>query len=145
MTYSFLCMEAVSYTHLYMVRASHKETKDRVAEKVLNCFKAGALATGCKMEVEPGSSYADRIVNMTISRYVQANLRQLGRGVKDEPVPVRGSTDFGDVSQVVPAVNTYISIASENVASHSNEMREAAPVSYTHLDVYKRQVQYAPR
>jgi amidohydrolase len=110
----------------YMVRASHKETKDRVAEKVLNCFKAGALATGCKMEVEPGSSYADRIVNMTISRYVQANLRQLGREVQDEPVPVRGSTDFGDVSQVVPAVNTYISIAPENVASHSNEMREAA-------------------
>lgn len=110
----------------YMVRASHKETKDRVFEKVLNCFKAGALATGCKLEVEPGFSYADRIVNMTIARHVQANVRVLGRKVQDEPVSVRGSTDFGDVSQVVPAVNVYISIAPEEVASHSNEMREAA-------------------
>lgn len=110
----------------FMVRAAHRNNLDRVAQKVMSCFQAGALATGARLEVEQGMSYGDRVVNMTIARYVQANLRRLGVEVEDEPVRVRGSTDFGDVSQVVPAVNAYISIAPDTVASHSNEMREAA-------------------
>ncbi len=110
----------------FMVRAAHRANLDRVVQKVKNCFQSGALATGATLELEQGISYSERVVNMTIARKVQANLRGLGIEVRDEPIPVRGSTDFGDVSQVVPAVNTYISIAPDGVASHSNEMRAAA-------------------
>jgi amidohydrolase len=110
----------------YIVRAAKRVTLDKVAEKVRKCFAAGALATGATLEFDRGFSYSERIVNMTIARKVQANLRKLGVEVQDEPIPVRGSTDFGDVSQLVPAVNAYIQIAPDSVASHSNEMREAA-------------------
>ena len=110
----------------YIVRAAKRATLEKVAEKVRKCFEAGALATGATLEFERGFSYSERIVNMPIARLVQANLRKLGIEVEDEPIPVRGSTDFGDVSQLVPAVNTYIQIAPDTVASHSNEMREAA-------------------
>ena len=117
----------VDYTEAkYIVRAATRARLERVAEKVRKCFEAGALATGATLEFERGFSYSERIVNMTIARRVQANLRALGIEVQDEPIPVRGSTDFGDVSQLIPAVNTYIQIAPETVASHSNEMREAA-------------------
>lgn len=110
----------------YIVRAAKRVTLDKVAEQVRKCFAAGALATGATLEFDRGYSYSERVVNMTIARKVQANLRALGVEVLDEPVPVRGSTDFGDVSQLVPAVNLYIQIAPDDVASHSNEMREAA-------------------
>ena len=107
-------------------RESRKRvTLDKVAEQVENA-SLRKLATGATLEFDIGYSYSERVVNMTIARKVQANLRALGVEVLDEPVPVRGSTDFGDVSQLVPAVNLYIQIAPDDVASHSNEMREAA-------------------
>ncbi len=110
----------------YMVRAAARRNKDQVAERVLKCFEAGALATGCSMEIEPGTSYANRVVNMAIAQVLKDNLSKLGLNVPDEPQFVSGSTDFGDVSQVVPSVCLYLSIADNNVPSHSNEMREAA-------------------
>lgn len=110
----------------YMVRAADKRIKDNVVERVLKCFEAGALATGCSMKVDMDSSYANRVVNMTIAEVVRNNANKLGRDVPDEPQFVSGSTDFGDVSQVVPAICLYLSIADDTVSSHSNEMREAA-------------------
>ena len=71
-------------------------------------------------------SYAERIVNMTITGVFQQNLRALGIEVQDNPAPVRGSTDFGLVSQTVPAVNAYIQIAPDSVAAHSPEFADAS-------------------
>ncbi|MFW9804916.1 MAG: amidohydrolase, partial [Candidatus Thorarchaeota archaeon] len=37
-----------------------------------------------------------------------------------------GSSDIGNVSQVVPAIHPYISICDKNVAGHSKEFAEAS-------------------
>jgi metal-dependent amidase/aminoacylase/carboxypeptidase family protein len=37
-----------------------------------------------------------------------------------------GSTDFGNVSQALPGIHPYISIASEDTAGHSVEFRAAS-------------------
>ena len=37
-----------------------------------------------------------------------------------------GSSDMGNVSQVVPAIHPYLAIAPEEVAGHSIEFRKAA-------------------
>jgi len=93
---------------------------------VRHCFEAGALATGARLEITEGMRYSERVVNHTLADLMRANLRALGIPVKDEIQKVRGSTDFGEVSQVVPAVNAYLGIAPETVASHSREMAEAS-------------------
>ena len=37
-----------------------------------------------------------------------------------------GSTDMGDVTQVVPGIHPYVQIAEDNVAGHSREFTEAS-------------------
>ena len=37
-----------------------------------------------------------------------------------------GSTDMGDVTQVVPGIHPYVQIAEDNVAGHSREFAEAS-------------------
>jgi len=46
--------------------------------------------------------------------------------VLDEITDGKGSTDFGDVSVLVPACNAYVSIAPEGVAGHSREFCQAS-------------------
>jgi amidohydrolase len=110
----------------YLVRAEKRATVDKIAERVRRCFEAGALATGARLEITEGMRYSERIINHTLAGLLRDNMRALGIQVKDEIEKVRGSTDFGEVSQVVPAVNAYLSIAPETVASHSREMAEAS-------------------
>ncbi len=110
----------------YLVRAEKRVTVDKISERVRHCFEAGALATGARLEITEGMRYSERVVNHTLADLMRANLRALGIPVKDEIQKVRGSTDFGEVSQVVPAVNAYLGIAPETVASHSREMALAS-------------------
>jgi amidohydrolase len=110
----------------FIVRSARQSTLQEVAEKVRKCFEAGAIATGARLELVEGMRYAERVVNYTVARTLQANMRALGVEVLEEPVFVSGSTDFGLVSQVVPAANAYMGIAPEKVASHSIEFCEAS-------------------
>jgi len=55
------------------------------------------------------------------------NLNSLGEPLKPPPADAgMGSTDMGDVSQVVPAIHAYIQICGEDVAGHSREFAQAA-------------------
>jgi metal-dependent amidase/aminoacylase/carboxypeptidase family protein len=54
------------------------------------------------------------------------NLKELGvSDISDEEEGI-GSTDMGNVSQVVPAIHPHIAIAERNVAPHSIEFCQAA-------------------
>ena len=65
----------------------------------------------------------------------------LGRtDVKPVDEVPNGSSDIGSVSYCCPALHGYIKIADACVNGHSKEMAAATTVSYTHLDVYKRQI-----
>jgi len=48
-----------------------------------------------------------------------------------------GSTDMGNVSQVVPGLHPYVSIASEDVTGHTAEFREAAASPEGHEGMIK--------
>jgi len=110
----------------YLARSYSLKTLASVVERVKQCAKAGALATGCRLEIQEREGYLARIPNLAISEAFIANLRALGEEVLPGVVDSKGSTDFGDVSREVPACNAYIRIAPEGVAGHSREFCEAA-------------------
>lgn len=108
----------------YYVRAATLEELEELEERVRKCFEAGALATGCEVEIEPRGHAYDRVVmNPTMGEIYDGNLRQLGR----EAVPraavekTAGSTDMGNVSQVVPAIHPLMSIDSLPAVNHQAE------------------------
>lgn len=112
----------------WYVRATDLDELAAVQKKVEDCFKAGALATGCKLTFEPESQpYADfRTFDPALECY-ERNARALGRDLRTEGPETemrRASTDMGNVSQVVRAIHPYIGVGSYPVLNHQKEFAE---------------------
>lgn len=109
----------------WYVRAETMDELAQTEERVRRCFEAGALATGCELEIGPESQpYTDfRADEWALARY-RENAEALGR-VFAEPGLAgrmnRASTDMGNVSQVVPAIHPYIGIDSMPALNHQEE------------------------
>jgi hypothetical protein len=99
-------------------------------EKVLRCFEAGALATGCGLHVdEPTAPYAEfRTDDAVLDLYVR-NAESLGRAFTDGDTGLgrmsRASTDMGNVSQAVAAIHPYVGIDSAPAVNHQREFAAA--------------------
>ncbi len=120
----------------YLARSFSLKTLAKVSERVKDCAEAGALATGCRLEVEEQDGYLSRVPNNAISRAFLDNLNALGEETVPEIEDGKGSTDFGDVSRVVPSCNAYIGIAPVGVAGHSREFCEASASQRGHEALY---------
>ncbi len=111
----------------FLVRATEAPYLQEIKERVLNCARAGALATGCTMEYTEGLLFENRINNMVMARTFQKHLESLGRVVSEpDPKGGVGSSDIGNVSRVCPAIHPYVSIAPKGVDGHTAAFREAA-------------------
>jgi len=97
--------------------------------KVLACFEGAAKATGCGLKHHWGeeSRYKTMRTNMALAGAYQANVESLGRTVvSPESNRSMGSTDMGNVSQIVPGIHPAIAVAPQNVAIHTTDFREFA-------------------
>ena len=111
----------------FSVRAATSEAAFDVLQKVIRCAQAGALAAGATVEYKHLTHYANRIANPTMARLFGANIGQLGELVQ-EPLPDErmGSSDMGNVSQVVPSIHPYVTIADPGTSGHTAEFAVAA-------------------
>jgi len=110
----------------YLARAKSRGTLDAVVERVKACIQAGAIATGCEVEVQDRRGYEATKHNKVMARVLSDNYAAAGISVNPEPRDGKGSTDLGNVSQVVPQACAYPAIAPDTVAGHSRELCEAA-------------------
>ena len=114
----------------WYVRGDSTELMEGARAKVLRCFEAGAIATGCELHVEePTAPYAEfRTDDAVLDLYVR-NAEGLGRVFGDGDTGLgrmsRASTDMGNVSQVVAAIHPYIGIASAPAVNHQREFAAA--------------------
>ncbi len=112
-----------------LLRALDDDYLDSLRERVLACFRAGAEATGCRLEYRWGdeSRYMTMRTNRVLARVFAANYEALGRR-PEEPRERRslGSTDMGNVSHLVPAIHPTVAIAPPEVPIHTEEFREFA-------------------
>jgi metal-dependent amidase/aminoacylase/carboxypeptidase family protein len=92
---------------------------------VHRCFEAGALATGCELEITPESEpYAEFRADEPALGCYRRNAEALGRvfsGADSAARMNRASTDMGNVSQAVPAIHPYIGIGSLPALNHQRE------------------------
>jgi len=65
--------------------------------------------------------------NMALAGLFRQNMQSLGHHVLiTEPYSALGSTDMGNVSQIVPGIHPFVAIAPEEVSTHSVEFARAA-------------------
>jgi len=120
----------------FYVRALENDYRDELLEKLRACAQGAALATGATLDFKiVGHSYKAMKPNRAIGDAFVKNLAGLGEPLNPPPLDAgMGSTDMGDVSQVVPSIHAYIEICDENVAGHSREFAQAS-ISKRGLDV----------
>jgi amidohydrolase len=107
--------------HLY-VRAPTIPLLEETYTKVKNMIKGAELQTGAKSKItQVANTYANKIPNKTLSDVFRDNMIVLGVDYPEEKeIKIGGgSTDFGNVSQVMPALSAYINIG--DVVLHSPE------------------------
>ena len=109
----------------YLVRGENLAELEEVRAKVYRCFEAGALATGCKLEIRGGDKpYADVRYDHEMSLVYKRNAEAVGRKFPDlGPVMSRlaASTDMGNVSYALPSIHPMIGINSLPAANHQPE------------------------
>ena len=111
----------------FLVRALDDDYLAELKDRVLNCFKGASIATGAELEYRwRDSTYAPMKSNMILASLFRQNLESLGRDVEDfDPRSGLGSTDMGNVSQLVPSIHPTIAIAPREVFVHTPEFAAA--------------------
>jgi amidohydrolase len=118
--------------HLY-VRAPTMPMLEENYSKVLNIVKGAELATGARSNVtKVANTYANTIPSKTLSDLFRENMAAVGVEYPEEKEVRQGaaSTDFGNVSQVMPALSAYINIGDVVLHSPEGAAMTATPEAY---------------
>lgn len=114
----------------FYLRALKRNTLNEVYQKVENIVKGAALATGTTYEFGLfQNSVDDIIVTPAFDAVFLKHLRDLG--ISEEEIATKkpdalGSSDVGNVSQVIPTIQPLVSISDDYIAGHSIEFKAAA-------------------
>ncbi len=111
----------------FSVRAKDRAYQRELVGLLRRSAEGAAVATGTRLEWVEHRGYDNMVPNLTIGRLFVANMEALGIAVA-EPAPDErmGSTDMGDISQILPSVHAYFAIGPETMPGHSLEFAAAA-------------------
>jgi amidohydrolase len=114
----------------FLVRAANLEELNALKQRVAGCFRAGAEATGARLELAWGEvDYLDLDTSWPLANRFQANAESLGRSFfpfDKVPAGMQGSTDMGNVSHRVPSIHPMLASAPPNVSIHNAEFAKWA-------------------
>jgi amidohydrolase len=104
------------------VRSYSLEGLRNAKARVLACFEAGAIATGCTWSVAPINRSHDPLKqDPTLAGLWDANVVATGRKLAEPAEPIGGSTDMGNVTQYLPAIHPGIRLLGSSSVNHTTE------------------------
>jgi len=112
----------------YYVRARTLHALGKWSPRVRRCFEAGAMATGCSLEIVPrGPTYSEFRTDEAMAAAYRVNAEALGR-VFPEPGEraMSGSTDMANVSLAIPSIHPMLGLDCFPVVNHQPEFAAAA-------------------
>jgi metal-dependent amidase/aminoacylase/carboxypeptidase family protein len=111
----------------FYVRAPRLDMMWELHRRVVACAEGAAQATSASLKVTPhDNAYEPLKRNQTLLDLFAANMKAAGLS-EGEAIPDRlGSSDVGNVSQVVPAIQPLVGIAPVGTAIHTREFAEHA-------------------
>jgi metal-dependent amidase/aminoacylase/carboxypeptidase family protein len=120
----------------FATRAPSKQRLAAVNERLYQCFEAGALASGAKVEITKGNQYDDHVPNKLIGGSYRHWFNLLGGHIPAPEIDLvngllPGGTDQGNVSHIIPSLHGVFHIHSE-VGIHSADFALAAKTEGAH-------------
>jgi metal-dependent amidase/aminoacylase/carboxypeptidase family protein len=112
----------------FYVRAATLAGMHTLVEQVRRIAEGAALITGATLTLTmPEEPNSEMITNYTLASRLSDHLHAVGLHLPDaKPEPATGSTDWGNVSQEVPSVETSYPIVDHVCTWHSAEVVAAA-------------------
>jgi amidohydrolase len=111
----------------FYVRAATLDYLWELQKRVVACAEGAARATGATLKVVPrDSTYEPLKRNGTLLELFRSNARVFGVVEAPESRDRMGSSDIGNVSQVIPAIQPMVQIAPEGTPIHSRAFEQAA-------------------
>ncbi|MBI2902660.1 MAG: M20 family metallopeptidase [Candidatus Methylomirabilis oxyfera] len=113
----------------FYIRALNLDYLHDLHRRVVACLEAAAQATGARAAMDDeGEEYHPMKFNRALGHLFQANLEALGERVDQTPEDQDlGSTDVGNVSQVVPTIQPTLALTDRpEVVCHTAAFAEAA-------------------
>ncbi len=111
------------------VRSSDEAYLEEMVEKVAKCAEGAALATGAKVKVKKRRVYSSKKQNPPLIDVLWGNYAAQGLEIEHWKETYTGmplaSSDFGDVSHVIPVVSSNIKIGEPGLPGHSVQMADA--------------------
>lgn len=109
---------------LFYLRARSAEDLEDLRERVRSCLEGAATATGTTVAIESvGHSYLPLVPHHGLVRAFTRACEALGREYTRDPrgEKLAGSTDFGNVSQRIPALHADVAVHSWPAVNHQHE------------------------
>lgn len=114
----------------YTMRANDSGSLRELEGRMSDCFLAGAVATGCGHQVEETEpSYLELTPDQWLADVFRAEMVRFGRtpvGPEIEAALPLGSTDMGNVTQVMPGIHPIVGIDAEGASIHQPAFAAAA-------------------
>lgn len=99
-----------------------------VVPRVQACVQAAALATGTSVDIRLERGYKNVLNNWTMARTFGKHLDATGVSyLENDPTSGIGSTDMGDVSQIIPSIHPYLAICQKGeTICHQHQFQQYA-------------------
>lgn len=113
----------------WYVRATSTKLMEETYLRIAQCFEAGALATGCELEIHDESQpYSEFTNHPNLNDVYKLNAQAIGRVFDDSDSRIkmnRASTDLGNISKVIASIHPYIGVNSGAAVNHQREFAAA--------------------
>src|SRR5690625_84340 len=111
----------------FFIRAETKPVLKEVSKKLRAIAEGAALITGATVEISRFQNEVDNFIrNQGFDHVFKDIIEELGETIYSEDKKAFGSTDAGNISQVVPTIHPTIKIGPNELVGHTVEFREAA-------------------
>jgi amidohydrolase len=114
----------------YTMRAAEASSLAELEAKVGDCFLAGAVATGCEYSVEQLEPTYDALKSdRWLADIFRAEMIRLGRTPMEEEREAAhrlGSTDMGNITQVMPGIHPIVAVEADGASLHQPAFAAAA-------------------
>ncbi|MFF9347003.1 amidohydrolase [Streptomyces sp. NPDC014734] len=103
---------------------------EALLERVRRCFEGAALATGAELTIEATEPlYEPLVQDDALAGFWTAAMAAFGRDVTSGDRLSGGSTDMGNISQVIPSLHPWLSIPGADAPIHSHAFAAIADTS----------------
>lgn len=116
----------------FYVRSTTKTYNVELLEKVKNCARGAALATGTELKITKFEyNYDNMVTNETLNNVFSEKIYEVAGIIMEEASNSNGSIDAGQVSQVCPTIHPYFDITNDKkVVAHTKEMADSTITDY---------------